>query len=50
MRLYLKVERIKDKSLSSKEIEVPFEEKTLKEIRKIAEAQRKRIIPLVSRI
>ena len=50
MKLFLKIIRLKSLEFSSEEVLVPFSEDFLEEIKDIAESQRKRIIPVVSKI
>lgn len=50
MKLYFRILRMKNARSLSKEVLAPFSEKVLKEVKQIAETQRKRIIPTVSKI
>ena len=50
MNLFLKILRLKRVEFSSEEVLVPFSKTLLEEIKDIAESQRKRIIPVVSKI
>jgi len=50
MKLYLKVARIENKEVSSKEIQVPIEKEILEEIKEIAESTREREIPKLAKI
>jgi len=50
MKLYLKVAKIENKQVSSKEIQVPIEKEILEEIKEIAESVRKREIPKLMKI
>lgn len=50
MRLFLKISKMKDTNFSEEEIDVPISQEILSEIKNIAEATRKRIIPEIMKI
>jgi KaiC/GvpD/RAD55 family RecA-like ATPase len=49
-QLYMQIERIKDASFKSEEIQVPFSDNVLTDVKEIADHSRKRVIPLVSKL
>lgn len=50
MKLYLKIDKIENKQVSSEEIPVPIEKEILEELKEVAESVRKREIPKLMKI
>jgi len=49
-KLFMKIEKMKGVPFSKEEIEVPFPEETLQEVKEVADHSRKRVIPQIMKI